>query len=195
MSDLGYETHVQHAIRLIQYQDINQPKIEVVVAHEIQQSPRGSHQDVHRPGFQRPILFLIVFATHQGNSVQVTAVSQLYRIAGNLYSELTCWSHNQSPRFRQVTLAFNGIAQQIVNDRDKECGSLARSGLCATGYVMTFEGIEQALRLNWSAMLEPKLANSLTQRRLKSKAVGGGWGFCAAGIHELLRVNDWGVNA
>ena len=44
--DVGHEAHVQHAVGLVQHQDLDLAEIHGALVHVVEQAPRGRHQDL-----------------------------------------------------------------------------------------------------------------------------------------------------
>ena len=145
--------------------------MEIVVADEIDQpAGRGDH-DVHRLGVERPMLFAVILASDERYHVQVAVTRQLFGVGGYLAGEFAGRCHDQGARFGEIAFTFGGVAEQVVDDGNKEGGGLAGAGLGLAGYVVALQGVLEAFGLDRRAMREAKGANGFAQWLLQIESV------------------------
>ena len=168
---LGNETHVQHAVGFIDHQQLHQTQIKLVVLHEIHQSARGRHHDVHRLFVQRLFLFGVILTAHQDHGMAILMASEFPGIVGNLDRQLPGRGNHQGSWLREEGFFLGRVVQQLIEQGDQKGCGLAGAGLGLAGNVMAFEGIFQALGLNRSAELKTQIIDSSAQRRMELEFV------------------------
>ena len=159
VANLRDKTHIQHAIGLINNQQLNQPEIQMFILEKIDQTARRRHHNIDGAFVDCPQLFLIILTTHQGYNAQVTVFAQISRIIGNLNDQLPCRRQHQSPWFAGVALFGYRILKHVIDQRDQECRCFAGAGLGLASHVITNQCITQTLGLDWRAILKTKIAD------------------------------------
>ena len=168
---LGNETHVEHAVGLVEDEQFDHAEMEIVVADEIDQPAGRGDDDVHGFGVERPMLLAVILSADEGYHVQVAVTRQLFGVCGDLAGEFAGRRDDQRARFGKVTLAVGGIAEQVVDDGNKEGGGLAGAGLGLAGYVVALQGVLEAFGLDWRAMGEAEGAYGFAQGLLQVEGV------------------------
>ncbi len=119
--DIGPETHLQQAIRLIQHQLLQAIQPQHLLSEQIPQSPRRRHQQL-RPQRQFGLLSLLCHATAQGEDPQSQSVSHPLQRSAHLHRQLAGRHHYQS-----LHQAGGGIHPLHQRQPERQC--LAAAGL------------------------------------------------------------------
>ena len=147
-ADVGDEAHVEHAIGLVEHQDLDAPQVQGLLPRVVEQAPRRRHQDVDAAA-QRVDLRLHADAAedHGGTQCKVPAVGA--HILVDLRRELARRGDDQRAdgmaRRRMAVVCARGEALQ---HRQREPGGLAGAGLRGAEQVAAAQYDRNRLRLN-----------------------------------------------
>ena len=126
-ADVRQESHVQHAVSLIQHEILKLGEICTALLHQIEQTTRASDDDV-TPGTQRVLLRLFADTTVNFGNLQRQMPGVSHHVLLDLRHQFTRGRQHEHTRTAALALR-NGIRGQTGQDRQGECGSLAGAGL------------------------------------------------------------------
>jgi len=164
--DVGNESHVQHAVRLVQNQALQPIHLRVAVLQVVQQATWRGHQHVHA-GAQRLLLRTGGHAAVHGGAPQAGAGGQDAEVIEDL--------HGEFPRGRQDEGArAAGLPDgQAVQNGQEEGSGLAAAGDGGGHQVASREQNRDRPVLDWSGPGEAHLLHGVQQGRGQTQAVEG----------------------
>ena len=137
--DIREESHVQHAVRLVEAEVLNVLELEVPPFGHVNHSPRGSDNDVGAfVEFLR--LLLKVGASVDGLDRQPLVSLQTVNLLCDLHGELPSWTEDDGLR--------RARGRATLKNRDSECGCLSRAGPRLPYDVHPLSSRRQCLPLN-----------------------------------------------
>ena len=156
------EPHVEHAVGLVQDQDLQAPEIDVAPLHEIEKPPRRGHENIDTAA--QPLLLRLEAdpaVDDRRVEPQVAAVDP-QRLA-DLKSQLARGRQNQGPQPAARSRA------QAVQDRQGEGGGLAGSRLGAADQVAPGEDAGDGAFLDGCGRLVPLVAHGALDLRREAQ--------------------------
>ena len=161
---IGNEAHVQHAISLIKDQDVELVQKHVLGSEKIDQTARGSNQNVDDLILQLIALLVIVHATDNGYYVVPGMLAQLLSVFRDLHRQFPGWRQGQNPRLGGKTVLFgNRGFQQTLDRRNQKRSGFAGAGLCLTNQIFAGQCPGQCFGLNGCAVFKTNGRNGIQQ--------------------------------
>ena len=145
--DIGDEAHVQHAVGLVDDEDLHIAQQDLAALEEIEQPARGGDQHVDA-AVELLQLLDEGFAADQQRLAQLVILAVGVEVLGDLRGELARRLQDQRARHAGPGPA----AGQDVDHRQGEGGGLARACLGRTQHVASHEDMGNCLRLNGSRL-------------------------------------------
>jgi len=138
------ESHVEHAVRLIEHEDLDRSHVDGVSPHVIHESARGRHDDVD-PAAQGGQLPVDVHAAIDGQRSHVEEPAVVVDRLLDLYGQFSRRREDQGP-----DNSFSGgpCGVKSTQDGQHECRRLACPGLGAADDVPEVEGRRNRMRLD-----------------------------------------------
>ncbi len=142
--DVVDEAHVQHAVGLVEDQDLDRAQVDGPLSHVVQQASWRSHDDL-RPLVQRAHLPVHAYAPVDGDRADGLAATVRAHALLHLQGQLARGHHDEGAH-----LALTGFAAgpQPVEHGQHESGRLAGAGLGAGQQVATAEDDGDGLGLD-----------------------------------------------
>ena len=139
------EAHVEHAVGLVEDEDLEPAEADVALAHEVEQAAGGGDQDVDAPR-QRLDLRVLADAAedHRAPQRQMAAVGREARL--DLSGELARRGQHQDAAALGPRPAR--LAGQTLQDRQREGRGLAGAGLGAAQQITAREEVRDRLQLD-----------------------------------------------
>jgi len=135
---LGNEPHVEHAVGLVDDQHLDLVEIDIPTVAEIQQSPRGGHQNVAVALMQVLALAIVIHAADQGVDLQVGVLAQRLGVLGDLHHQFPGGGDHQGAGLAgEALLLLHRVLEQVGDDGDQESGGLAGAGLRLAHHIVT----------------------------------------------------------
>jgi hypothetical protein len=133
------EAHVEHPVRLVEHQDLDAPEVDRPLADMVEQPTGRRDQDLHARAEGLDLRFdrdaAIDHGRAQRNGPPVGPDTGV-----DLHRELAGRHEDQHPdRVARRREAGVGVLPHPIEDREHECGGLARSGLGCREEVATLE--------------------------------------------------------
>src|SRR5690606_21605793 len=141
------ESHIEHAIGLVQYQELNLLQGEYPLVEEVEQSPGGSYQ--YFGAFtQRRNLVSCRYATKDDGMFDARTADIYGDVFADLDGQFSCGSKDQCfrPLGSPVCLSRN----QLFDDGQRKCGRLSRAGLGTGQHITLLEYGGNSLLLDGS---------------------------------------------
>ena len=129
----GPESHVEHAIRLVEHEHLEALEIRRVGAHVIDQ-PAGRRDDDIGRAAQTALLRTGLHAAVDGDARQVRVIREPLKLVLDLHGQLSRRRQNQHPRRANLRVR-RPAPQQAMHDRQQKRQRLAGSGLRAAHQV------------------------------------------------------------
>ncbi len=135
------ESHVEHAVRLIQNKGLDAVESRVALIHEVEQAAGAGHQ--HLDAFLHGLdLRALAHAAVHGRGADLRSRREHRECLMDLFRQLPCRRENERGR-----AAAPGLEQTLENGQD-ECGGLAGAGLGRADAVMPCQNRGNGLLLN-----------------------------------------------
>mmetsp|Transcript_5820 Transcript_5820/g.14314 ORF Transcript_5820/g.14314 Transcript_5820/m.14314 type:complete len:444 (-) Transcript_5820:47-1378(-) len=143
--DLRLESHVEHAIRLVEGEHKNTREPDAPALQEVHEATRGGHNQV-RAALELAQLVTDVRTAVHDDGREASTVKELSALCVDLRRELACGRQDEAPRQGAGVAAARrgrrrvGIAQHLGDDRDEEGGRLPGPSLRARHEVTAGNG-------------------------------------------------------
>ena len=150
--DVLVETHVEHAVCLIQNEHLQRGQIHISQRQMGQHATWCDNDDVRALGEGLLLLckFLSCSSAINRQRRDARVVGKSLGSLVNLNGELTGGNHDQG-----FDLAVVGRVHDAVHRRQQKRGRLAGSGLCNAQNVLAFDGVRDGLALNGRGRFKP----------------------------------------
>jgi len=132
--DIGDEAHVQHAVRLVDDEDLHIAQQDLAALEEIEHAARGGDEHIDA-AVELLQLLDEGFAADQQRLAQLVIFAVGVEVLGHLGGELACRLQDQRARHAHLSTAFG----QDVDHREDEGGGLAGARLGASEDVSTHQ--------------------------------------------------------
>ena len=165
-ANIRQETHVEHAIRLVQNQHLEPGKFGVRIGKMIEQSTRRGDDHIDT-GLEGSSLCGHGHATEDGGGTNACTCGEQLELFLDLRGQLAGWRQDQGSSHT------TWFVQQSLQNRQHEGGGLAASGHGATEHVAALERRWDGLRLNRCWGFVPHFLNSSEEFRVE-REVGKG---------------------
>ena len=162
--DIGNESHVEHAVGLVDDQDLDLVQVDVLVLLEIEQPSGRSDDDVDR-AFQVALLFPVVHSAEDGNGLQVHVLPQIVRVLLDLQCEFPGGGEDECPGRAGRPIGGRRVVKEPGKHGDEKCGGLAGAGLGLSLDIPAGQGDGQGLGLDGRAVLELEVGDRMEDRR------------------------------
>ena len=139
-SDIGKESHVEHPVYLVEDKHLEIVETNLTLLHEIKQSARRGDDDVS-PFLQGLALCTVTNAAEDDDGVQVCEGTEFLESGLDLKSQF-------AGRFQDQAADFSIRILELTEDRQAECGCLARTRLRGGDQVASLQSDRYRLRLN-----------------------------------------------
>ncbi len=148
-SDVRQESHVEHAIGLVQHQELEtgQPRVRGL---EVVQEASGGRDDHVHAAPERMFLRAHADAAEHGGGADRRVDGESVEILENLGRELARRRQHEGPR------RAPGLRQQLLQDGQKKCRGLAAAGGRAGQHVPPGQGRRDGIGLNGCGAGEPE---------------------------------------
>ena len=179
LAHLRHEAHVQHAVGLVEYEDLHIAEVAGALVDEVDQAA-GSRDEQVGAMAQRVDLRLVADAAYHGRATVLGARGDSVRDILDLVCELARGGHDEHER----AAAMTRVAEP-VHGRQQEGGRLARAGLGGGEQVATGEDLGNRGRLHGRRLGIAEVVDRGKRRGGKPEACKGdgrGTGMCHAGI-------------
>src|SRR5665213_1886162 len=137
--DVGNETHVEHAVGLVEDEDLHLPQVDAFLLDVVEEPARRGHQDLDAGAHDRHLLADVDTTVDDGRANAGVFAIFAHRFL-DLDGELA--RRRRDPGGHWVTSgrrAHVRVRHQLGQDRKSESGGLAGAGLCAAHDVATSE--------------------------------------------------------
>ena len=145
--------HVEHAVRLVDDQNLDLRKIEVSAARIIDDAPRGADDEIDRLP-QGTALLLMVHAAEYDDAGQPGEDAERFGILMDLHRKLAGRRQYEGTRPARLAVTLRRIVQEARESRQQERGRLAGSGLRLAGQVAPLKQRRKRQRLDRGAIFE-----------------------------------------
>ena len=142
--DVVNEAHIEHAVRLIQHEELHASEVDEPLPVKVEQAARCRHQDVH-PATQIGDLRPLVDAAKDDPMADLEVGTVGLKIVPNLRSQLTRGRQHQRPN---DGLPAAGLCRDLLQGGEQEGRGLTRSRLCASEDVPARKQGRYGCRLN-----------------------------------------------
>ena len=142
--DIVDKAHIQHTVSFIQHQHFQLVKLHRILSVQINQPPRGGHQDIHPPAQLHHLrVDLDTAKDHRRCQGHMLAVNS--HIFTHLGSQLTGWRQDQGAH----PIGSGALATaQLFQYRQGKTGGLSSAGLGSGHHIPPFENSWYGFRLN-----------------------------------------------
>ena len=158
---VGQETHVQHAIRLVENEVLDLVQLQGVLAKVIEQTPRRRHHDVHTI----PEIIALLLVTHAAVHDRHTDV----REARELPEALVGLDRQFARRLKHQRPRRLLVHPEHLDDRQSESSGLPRAGLGRADDVPPCQDQRHRLDLDRRGFSVTKFPHGIQQRGSKAK--------------------------
>ena len=158
----GQEAQVGHVVGLVQDADLDRVHAAVLLAHEVLETTRAGHHDVHATA-QRLDLATLRDPAEDDGGLQAHGVRQRLEGLVDLPGELTGRSQDQAAR--GVPDAATAGCGEAGDERDAEGVGLAGAGAAAAQNVTAGQGIRQRGRLDGGGGGDARAGENVEQGR------------------------------
>ena len=147
--DVLEEAEIEHLVRLVEHRVAHVGKIQVLLAHQVDQAAGGADHDLDAL-LERLDLRLVGAAAVDGEDPDRTLRRGCLQILGDLHRELTGGQHHEGLRLPDLTVLRVGLARRyrVLQQRDAEAERLAGAGLGLADDVAAAQGDRQGQRLD-----------------------------------------------
>ncbi len=173
-ADVGPESHVHHAIRLVQHERVELVESDRAAAHVIHQSARRGHDDVDARA-ERPLLRVHRHAAVDGDAGQIRVVGEPLDVVLDLHAELARGREDEDAGKAALFRGSCARLQDSVQDRQQKRRRFAGAGLGATDQVVAVHDNGNDRALNRSRGQEPADPNALDEGWVESKRFESHW--------------------
>ncbi len=126
---VGQEAHVEHAVGFVQHQHAHLRQVHAALLHVIEQAARRGDENLHAAA-QLLGLRIHVDTAENDRAAQRRVLRVLGDVVVDLVSQLARGREDQRPHgVARRRGAGVGVRQQVLDDRQREAGGLARTGL------------------------------------------------------------------
>ena len=161
-ADVRQEAHLEHAVGLVEDQDLEAVELRVVVLEVVEEAPRGGDQDVH-PLAEGLLLRPHGDAAEDGRALHVGELGERRHVLDDLGRQLAGGSEDQGP---------GGAARlllQAMEDRQQEGRGLAAARHGAGEDVLAHHGGGDGVLLNGGRLFEAEGLNAAEKVGVEAK--------------------------
>ena len=158
--DVGAEAHVEHAVGLVEDEDLGVLERDGAALHEVEQAARGGHQDLRAAGELR--LLLNAGAAVDGRDREVAHRGDRPEVFSDLKRELARGGDDE----RRAGRRFQA---KLLDDRSGEGKGLARSGGGLDEDVAAGESVADHERLDCKRFCDASLGEGIADGRGHAK--------------------------
>ena len=170
-ADIRDEPHVEHAVRLVYDERIHLGEIYHMLIAEIQQTSRRGDKQIDGSLLKLGLLALVVHAAVHRERTEIAVLADCVRILAYLDDQLARGGNDQRTRTPPLACARVGRSQIARENRDEERSCLAGPGLGLACDVLAVQRILERKRLDFGAILESEIGDSVHHFRRKIKIV------------------------
>ncbi len=127
------EAHVEHAVGLVEHEELDVAEVDVALPDQVQQPPGGGDQHVH-PALQHPHLRPLLHPAEDHGVVDLEVAAVGVHALTDLGRQLPGGREHEGPD-RPTSLAGGRPRGHVLQDRERERGGLSGSGLRAAQHV------------------------------------------------------------
>src|SRR5450830_55459 len=147
-TDVADETHVEHAVGFVEYQNLHVAQIDSVLLHVVEQAARCGHQDVNAL-LELADLWVDTDATEDAGRGQRQILAVDAHAFFDLRCQLTGRCQNQGTD-RHMTVDLDAFdAGQPLQQRQGETRSFTGAGLCTSEQITSGQNGRHGLQLDW----------------------------------------------
>jgi len=161
------ESHVEHAVRLVEDEDLETAEVHVPAGHVVEESPRRRDNDIDA-GSEGVFLRGHSDAAVDGMAADPCAFREAAEGDFNLGGELAGRGEDESAG------AAGRLAEEPVEDREDKGGRLAGTGLGGADHVPPAKDRGDRLALNWSRSLISEAFDRANEDGFEPEARKGG---------------------
>ena len=146
--DVGDESHVEHAVALVEHQDLHLAEVHGLLADEVEEPPRRRHEDLDAL-LERLDLRIDVDAAIDAEGAQRNVLAIGLHALVHLDRELARGREDQAAhRMQRRREALGGHGREALQERQREAGGLAGAGLRGAEEVASRKDDGNGLRLD-----------------------------------------------
>ncbi len=169
-ADVLDETQVEHAVGLVDDDDLDRVQREHVLLQVIDQATRGCDDDV-AAGFERFALLVVIDAAVDQRRGQAGVAADGLEILVDLDRKFPGRRDDDGAWVGQLALGDGRFGQEPVEHGNQECGGLAGAGLRLAGDIAAGEGDRQRQRLDRGAASETGRVQSRQDIGMQAEAL------------------------
>jgi hypothetical protein len=173
VADIRDEAEIEHAVGLIEHQDLYMLEVEDVLFVVVDQPARRADEHVDALFELSALLFVVDSAVDDG-VCEARMPAQRFGVVMDLHRQLARGSHDERPDGSRRAARRRRMREQRMVQGDQERGSLAGTGLRLSRDIVPGECDWQRLGLDRGAAGEAGVANALQDGRGEAEAVEGG---------------------
>ena len=160
-ADIGKETHVEHAVGLIEHDIAGEVEAEGALAEVIQESARGGDHDIDAIG-EGFALGTVTDAAVDEAGTESGELAELEEIVVGLLGEF-------AGGFEDETTRAGSVGAETAEDGEGKCGGLAGAGLGGSNDVLAFEEEWDGLLLDRGGLDVAQCVHCVEDRRPKAQ--------------------------
>ena len=134
------ETHVEHAVGLVQHQELDLVELAGAALHVVEQPAGGGHQDIHAVA-QGVLLLAVADAAEDDGGAQVGEPGEIANGGFDLRGQF-------AGRFEDQQAGLRAVLAELGEDRQRERCGLAGAGLRAADDVLAGEDQRNGAQLD-----------------------------------------------
>ena len=136
---VGQKSHVEHAVDLVEHEDVDVGERAVAALQMIEQAAGGGGEDIHAAA-KIVLLFAVADAAVDDRHAEVGELGEFLERFLDLQRELACGLEDEAAQL--------SVGAEALDDREREGGGLAGAGLRGTNDVAALEHNGDRLRLD-----------------------------------------------
>ena len=173
--DLRLEPHVEHAVSLVQHEDLDAVQLDQLAVGEILQASGGGDEDVRIPHALRLLGDARAAVHHLG--LQMLRARDIDQVVLDLLRELARGHQDQRGGMLRV------IGRELLDDRDREPQRLAGAGLRLGERIAAGRGVLDHHHLDREGLVDAPLREGVDHRVGYAEVPEGCDGRCGGWIH------------
>ena len=192
LADVPQEAHVEHAVGLVQDEDLHIGEVHVPLAHQIEQAAGGGHQDVDA-AVQGLHLTTLADAAEDDSGAESKVLAVAFEVVVDLGGELPRRGEHECARAAR-TGALVVLVQEVEDGQRKGCG-LAGARLGDAQEIPAIEQMRNGLGLDRRRVLVPLVADGVQEVRAEvevgeGRRLGGGGTVAPLGVRRCTLVGQ-----
>ena len=173
--DVGNEPHIQHAVGLVDDQNLDLLEVDELPPYEVQQSTRGGHDQIDGSLVESVLLLLDLQAAIDGDGIEPAVLAQVLGVLDDLDGQFPRGGQHQGAGGSHRTLAFDRFPQELAEHGNEKRGRLTRAGLGPSGDIVSGVDVDQRLGLDRRTVLEAQVRDGVHDRLGQIQVVEAGF--------------------